>query len=86
MQYSPGHRLIHHSTAFREVGIGVPEGNSPNGTGPLTGSLIGLLAQESNASNPIQTFRRAVWDHGMAADRLAQGCRNWTAGQRAEGM
>ncbi|MFM7815581.1 MAG: Ig-like domain-containing protein [Verrucomicrobiota bacterium] len=34
MQDPPGHRISNHSTAFREVGIGVVEGNGPNGTGP----------------------------------------------------
>lgn len=34
MQNPPGHRISNHSTAFREVGVGVVEGNGPNGTGP----------------------------------------------------
>ncbi|MEN9733972.1 MAG: hypothetical protein RLZ45_1967 [Verrucomicrobiota bacterium] len=34
MQDPPGHRISNHDTRFREVGIGVVDGNGPNGTGP----------------------------------------------------
>ena len=45
MQDPPGHRLSNHETQFREVGIGVVEGNGPNGTGP-TSVTIDFAAQQ----------------------------------------
>lgn len=36
MQDPPGHRLSNHAPQFREVGVGVVEGNGPNGTGPTS--------------------------------------------------
>ena len=52
MQNPPGHRISNHSTAFREVGVGVVEGNGPNGTGP---SSVTVDFAAPQAETPLVT-------------------------------
>ena len=40
--------------------------------------IAGLLAQPELQRDPLTTIRYAVWEHGAAADRLAQQRSNWT--------
>jgi len=44
----------------------------------LGGWLAGLLAQPQFQAAPMRTLRFAVWEHGMAADRLSGARANWT--------
>jgi NAD(P)H-hydrate epimerase len=49
------------------------------GSGDLLGGyLAGFLAQPVWQRDPLSTIRYAVWRHGLAADRMAQKCSNWT--------
>jgi NAD(P)H-hydrate epimerase len=49
------------------------------GSGDLLGGyLAGLLAQPDWQKDPLTTIRYAVWQHGAAADRLADAQANWT--------
>jgi ADP-dependent NAD(P)H-hydrate dehydratase / NAD(P)H-hydrate epimerase len=49
------------------------------GSGDLLGGyLAGLLAQPDWQNDPITTIRYAIWQHGAAADRLAETQANWT--------
>jgi ADP-dependent NAD(P)H-hydrate dehydratase / NAD(P)H-hydrate epimerase len=49
------------------------------GSGDLLGGyLAGLLAQPDWQKNPMTAIRYAVWQHGAAADRLAETQSNWT--------
>ncbi len=43
----------------------------------LAGYLAGLIAQPELQANPLKSICYAVWEHGAAADRLAQKRRNW---------
>jgi len=48
------------------------------GTGDiLAGYIAGLLAQPELQKDPLLTVRFAVWQHGLAADRLCQVKANW---------
>lgn len=50
------------------------------GTGDILGGYIaGLLAQPHLQTDPLQTIRYAVWEHGATADRLSEKQRNWTS-------
>jgi ADP-dependent NAD(P)H-hydrate dehydratase / NAD(P)H-hydrate epimerase len=44
----------------------------------LSGYLGGLLAQPLFQSDPLQTLRYGVWEHGAAADALSAKQRKWT--------
>jgi NAD(P)H-hydrate epimerase len=44
----------------------------------LAGFLGGLLAQPALIRDPLLAIRYGVWQHGAAADRLAQEKRGWT--------
>lgn len=44
----------------------------------LAGYLTGLLAQPCFQSDPLQTLRYGVWEHGAAADMLSAKHRTWT--------
>jgi ADP-dependent NAD(P)H-hydrate dehydratase / NAD(P)H-hydrate epimerase len=49
------------------------------GSGDLLGGyLAGLLAQPDWQNDPLTTIRYAVWQHGAAADHLAETQANWT--------
>jgi NAD(P)H-hydrate epimerase len=49
------------------------------GSGDLLGGfLAGLLAQPDWQKDPMTAIRYAVWQHGAAADRLAETQSNWT--------
>lgn len=49
------------------------------GSGDLLGGFIaGLLAQPEWQTEAVTTVRYAVWEHGAAADRLAENSANWT--------
>jgi NAD(P)H-hydrate epimerase len=52
----------------------------------LSGYLAGLLAQPELQSNPLQTLRYAVWQHGAAADRLQAARRNWVVEELVEDL
>src|ERR1019366_7987520 len=43
----------------------------------LAGYLAGLLAQPGLRTDPLQTIRYAVWQHGAAADALQASRANW---------
>ena len=43
----------------------------------LAGYLAGLLAQSTLQADPLKTICLAVWEHGAAADRLAEARNNW---------
>ena len=43
----------------------------------LAGYLAGLLAQPALRTDPLQTIRYAVWQHGAAADALQASRPNW---------
>ncbi len=43
----------------------------------LAGYLAGLIAQSSLQADPLKTICLAVWEHGAAADRLAETRNNW---------
>ncbi len=59
-------------------GSGNP-GLAQGGSGDvLAGFLAGLLAQPGLQTDPSLTLRYAAWQHGVAADRLAQERKNWT--------
>jgi ADP-dependent NAD(P)H-hydrate dehydratase / NAD(P)H-hydrate epimerase len=57
------------------------------GSGDLLGGyLAGLLAQAEWRRNPSLTMRYAVWQHGAAADHLAETQANWTIEDLAQWM
>jgi NAD(P)H-hydrate epimerase len=43
----------------------------------LSGYLAGLLAQRDRQHDSLTTIRYAVWQHGVAADRLQEARSNW---------
>jgi NAD(P)H-hydrate epimerase len=43
----------------------------------LSGYLAGLLAQSALQKDVLRTIRYAVWQHGVAADRLQNARSNW---------
>ena len=43
----------------------------------LAGYLAGLLAQPALQADPARTLCYGVWQHGAAADLLAETRRNW---------
>ena len=59
-----------------------PSGNpylAQGGSGDLlAGFIAGLLAQPTLAADVEKTLRYAVWQHGAAADQLAETRGNWT--------
>ena len=73
----------HHSSIGRDRGpvwfnaTGTP-GLAQGGSGDvLAGFLGGLLAQPAYQKDPGLTLRYGVWQHGKAAERLAEARRNW---------
>jgi NAD(P)H-hydrate epimerase len=58
-----------------------PSGNphlAQGGSGDvLAGFIAGLLAQPALQSDPGRAVRYAVWEHGLAADRLQARQKNW---------
>ncbi|MEO5802905.1 MAG: NAD(P)H-hydrate dehydratase, partial [Verrucomicrobiota bacterium] len=44
----------------------------------LAGYISGLIAQSTLQREPLKTIRYAVWQHGLAADRLCDKITNWT--------
>jgi NAD(P)H-hydrate epimerase len=50
----------------------------------LAGFLAGLLAQPALQPDPMKTISYAVWQHGAAADRLAERRRNWVVEELIE--
>ncbi len=55
------------------------------GSGDLLGGyLAGLLAQPDWRQDPLRAVRYAVWQHGAAADHLAEAQANWTIEELAQ--
>ena len=50
----------------------------------LTGYLAGLLTQPALQADVEKTIRYAVWQHGVAADRLQAARSNWVVEELAE--
>jgi NAD(P)H-hydrate epimerase len=52
----------------------------------LAGYIAGLFAQPKLQSDPLETLRYAVWQHGATADALAEAKRNWVIEDLAEAI
>lgn len=67
-----------------------PSGNpglAQGGTGDvLAGFITGLLAQPEWSPDVLETLRRGVWRHGLAADRLESAGTGWTAEDLAQAL
>jgi NAD(P)H-hydrate epimerase len=50
----------------------------------LAGYLAGLVVQPALQVDPLKTICHAVWQHGLAADRLTSERRNWIIEDLAE--
>ena len=67
-----------------------PSGNphlAQGGSGDvLSGYIAGLLTQPALRSDPLQTLRFAVWQHGAAADHLQAVRPNWVVEELVEAL
>lgn len=52
----------------------------------LGGFLAGLLAQKQLQTDPLQTIRYAVWQHGATADQLQRTRPNWVVEDLVEAL
>ena len=50
----------------------------------IAGYLAGLLAQPALQADPLTTICYAVWQHGLAADKLTSERKNWIVEDLAE--